>query len=62
MNIQMFQIDNSTKFNVVDGEIFGVGGSGKFVTELYAAVTAINSDSAISSVITNSGFEIKRIK
>ena len=48
-NIQSYKVDGAL-FHVMEGEIFGLGGSGDFVKSLYSAVKMLESDAAIVSV------------
>lgn len=59
MNMAKYTVDG-VKFHTVDGEIFGVSASTKFVEELYAAVKFLSQEQAANSVTTNSGHEVSK--
>lgn len=54
-----YTIDGQVKFNVVEGEIFGIGGETNFVKSLYSAVKMLE-DPAVKSVNLESGHVIGR--
>lgn len=59
MNTAKYTVDGA-KFHTIDGEIFGMSGSTKFVEELSAAVKFLSQEQAASSVKTNSGHEVSK--